>query len=239
VDSELEPIPTEDLIEESGLTAETFGRLIEILIETKTADRESWELRGELSFPGMRARADMYTKTVARRRAAAGQPPVTPAPPAGRPFGSPGTPPINPKRGTTEPTPRSSDDDAPVLSLIRTTDVSAAPCARFEEFWALYPKHTDKKRSEALWCSKTLNVERDTQLFEAIMSGLRRQCDAWTDEQRDLQYTPSPYQYLKHRRWEDEAQAPRDRKMVRGKTTVAMQQATEAFLARHPDREEA
>jgi hypothetical protein len=207
VDTDLEPIPKEDLIDASGLTEEGFDQLMAILFETKTIDMAAWTDRGELAFPGMSKRADEYSQTLARGRRAASPP----------------------TKAT--PTPRPAKPAA--LALSREEALPAAPQGRFEAFWALYPKRIDKQRTQALWNSKGLNVEANPQLAEVIMVALRRHVAAWETEQRELRYIASPYQYLKHRRWEDEAPPPPP--PVRTKRTRAMQEAAAAFLASAPE----
>tara|TARA_R110000824_G_scaffold18243_10_gene72639 strand:+ start:3984 stop:4817 length:834 start_codon:yes stop_codon:yes gene_type:complete len=66
VDSDGDPIQVEDLVDASGLTDEQFRELIEVLLETKCIDQTAWELRQEITFPGMTTRADEYTKKVRR-----------------------------------------------------------------------------------------------------------------------------------------------------------------------------
>jgi len=166
VDSDMDPIPREDLVVASTLSEETFDALIAILMDTKTVDRQAWTERGELVFPGLSSRADRYTQS------------------------------------------------------------------RFDAFWALYPKRTDKKRTQALWTTGELKIERDTQLFETIMSALRRHVNAWADEGRDIQFIASPFQYLKQRRWEDEIPPPPA--PTRSTRTRQMQEAAAAFLANSP-----
>ena len=68
VDSDLEPIPREDLVEASGLSEEDFDALIETCVSTKCVDG-AWADRGELNFPGMLSRCDEYAAKVMRRLA--------------------------------------------------------------------------------------------------------------------------------------------------------------------------
>ena len=203
VDSDMDPIPREDLVVASTLSEETFDALIAILLDTKTVDRQAWTERGELVFPGLSSRADRYTQSLARSRPV--RPPAKKAP----------SPP--------EPHP---------LDFISPEPPPAPTQSRFDAFWALYPKRTDKKRTQALWTTGELKIERDTQLFETIMSALRRHVNAWADEGRDIQFIASPFQYLKQRRWEDEIPPPPA--PTRSTRTRQMQEAAAAFLANSP-----
>lgn len=64
VDSDGDPIPQEDLIDACGLESDDFDALVAILLFTKCIDRDAWEKKGEMKFPGMMSRADTYTKKV-------------------------------------------------------------------------------------------------------------------------------------------------------------------------------
>lgn len=76
VDSDGDAIPRVDLIRASLMTEDQFDTLLQVLVETKGIDVTAWLDRQELSFPGMRTRADEYTKQLAKRAAQS-----TPAPP--------------------------------------------------------------------------------------------------------------------------------------------------------------
>jgi hypothetical protein len=208
VDSDMDPIPREDLVVASTLSEETFDALIAILLDTKTVDRQAWTERGELVFPGLSSRADRYTQSLARSRPVRQPAKKAPSPPEPHPldFISPEPPP------------------APTQS-------------RFDAFWALYPKHTTRKQAAAIWgtgerYAKGLKVEQNTQLYETIMAALTKHVQAWADEGKDRQFILSPYQYLKHRRWEDEIPPPPS--PTRSTRTRQMQEAAAAFLASAP-----
>ena len=66
VDSDGDAIPEEDLRDASGFDEMEFATLIEVLIGAKCIDEKAWTELGELSFPGMRTRADEYTKKINR-----------------------------------------------------------------------------------------------------------------------------------------------------------------------------
>lgn len=68
------------------------------------------------------------------------------------------------------------------------------PNDRFDEFWAAYPRHTDRKRALAAW--RRLSVTDRA----AALDALPTQRSAW----RDPKFIPHPTTWLNGRRWEDE-----------------------------------
>ena len=221
VDSDLEPIPREDLVEASGLSDEDFDALIETCVSTKCVDG-AWAERGELNFPGMLKRADEYAAKVMRRLAAEARtkgppPPTTTSTP-------PHTPPSPPEtRATVQPI--SSPPPPTPLALVGTAMTTPKRPSRFDEWWALYPRKIEKKRARVAWTK--LKAATDTQLFQVIVEGTQR----LVDSDIDIQYIPAPHRFLAHRRFEDEptpVQAPKV-----AQSTLDRMDATARFLQRH------
>ena len=219
VDSDGDPIPLIDLVKVSLAPIDQFNALIHVLIQTKGIDVAAWNDRKELCFPGMRTRADAYTKRIAKK--------------AISPVFSPPAPAVQRTPAAVEAAitsiEREVDRVTQSRALARTPRDTPAP-PHFATFWALYPRKIDRKRTLSLWTSKGLDVERHPELCEAILEGLRRHIALWDHEQRELRYIASPLQYLKHRRWEDE---PPPVTHALTKTTRTMVDATDRFLERH------
>lgn len=222
VDSDLVGIPREDLVEMCGLSEEDFDTLIGICVETKCVEREAWEHRGELNFPGMLKRADEYAAKVMRRLAAEARAKGLPPPPTTAP--PPHTPPTpSEPRATVQPI--SPHTTSPPLALVGTSALASKKPTRFDEFWAIYPRKIDKKRARAAWTK--LKVATDTQLFEVILAGTRR----LVDSDVDLQYVPAPQRFLAHRRFEDEPAPAQTPKLTQ--STRDRMDTTARFLERH------
>ena len=71
---------------------------------------------------------------------------------------------------------------------------------RFEEFWRLYPKKKAKLDCMRAW--KSLNP--DEQLFEEIMTGLKRAISSKEWKEQDGKFIPYPATWLRKGRWLDE-----------------------------------
>jgi hypothetical protein len=220
VDSDLEPIPREDLVEASGLSEEDFDALIETCVSTKCVDG-AWADRGELNFPGMLSRCDEYAAKVMRRLAAEARtkglpPPTTTATP-------PRTPPSPPEtRATAQPI---APTTTTPLALVGTSMPTPRHPTRFDEWWALFPRKIEKKRARAAWTK--LKAATDSQLFQVIMAGTQRLIDSGID----TQYVPAPHRYLAHRRFEDEPTPVQAPKLAQ--STLDRIDATTRFLERH------
>ena len=78
VDGNGKPYDRETLMEVAELSPKKFDELMEACAETDHIDREAWEQRGELFFPGAMERASEYTRKKVRRSGA-----DSPSPPAG------------------------------------------------------------------------------------------------------------------------------------------------------------
>lgn len=85
------------------------------------------------------------------------------------------------------------------------TPRAGAECARFDDFWAVYPNKVKKKDALTAW--KSGKCEK---IADAIIADVQRRCDTeWKGQ--DMHYVPHPTTYIHQRRWEDET-APTERK---------------------------
>ncbi len=82
----------------------------------------------------------------------------------------------------------------------RSSSLKQEQIARFNVFYAAYPKKKAKKEALKAW--KKLSPENG--LFEAIMAAIAKQkrSDDWTRE--NGRFIPNPASWLNGRRWEDE-----------------------------------
>jgi hypothetical protein len=70
----------------------------------------------------------------------------------------------------------------------------------FDEFWAEYPKKRSKGQAEKTW----VKLKPDEQLFEAIMTGLKRAKTSVDWAKNGGQYIPYPSTWLNAKGWEDD-----------------------------------
>ena len=70
----------------------------------------------------------------------------------------------------------------------------------FDEFWKLYPKKKDKANTRKKW----LKLKPDDELFETIISALKKQMQSEQWQKNNGQYIPYPTTWINGRRWEDE-----------------------------------
>jgi hypothetical protein len=70
----------------------------------------------------------------------------------------------------------------------------------FDEFWAEYPKKRSKGQAEKTW----VKLKPDEQLFEAIMTGLKRAKTSEEWRKEGGRYIPYPATWLNAKGWEDE-----------------------------------
>ena len=70
----------------------------------------------------------------------------------------------------------------------------------FDEFWAEYPKKRSKGQAEKTW----VKLKPDEQLFEAIMTGLKRAKTSADWAKNGGQYIPYPSTWLNAKGWEDD-----------------------------------
>lgn len=70
----------------------------------------------------------------------------------------------------------------------------------FDEFWKLYPKKKDKANARKKW----LKLKPDDELFETIISALKKQIQSEQWQKDNGQYIPYPTTWINGERWEDE-----------------------------------
>ena len=191
VDGQGHPIAKQDLVIAARMTDAQFDALIALLQQTGSIDIDAWTTRQELSFPGLTRRADPYTdkvrKNLERDLKAYGVQRVDVAPQM-----------VPDQRAATP---------APSLLPAQTVPVSRSSTlttTRFDAFWSLYPRKQSKRKALTVWKSKAFQCERNTQLYETIMAGLRAQVASWEARATDQAHICHADQFLKHRRWEDE-----------------------------------
>lgn len=100
---------------------------------------------------------------------------------------------------------------------------------RFNQFWAKYPRALRKQRAKVAWLK--LKVEQDTDLWVAIMTGLRRWLEHWEIEGTRPQYIPYASTWLRDRCWEDDLERPQVRTL--SKQSQQIVSSSQRFLARH------
>ena len=91
-------------------------------------------------------------------------------------------------------------DDKPPESRPRSPFTSKRQEQLFDEFWAEYPKKRSKGQAEKTW----VKLKPDEQLFEAIMTGLKRAKTSVDWTRNGGQYIPYPSTWLNAKGWEDE-----------------------------------
>jgi hypothetical protein len=95
---------------------------------------------------------------------------------------------------------------------------AVARCARFDEFWSVYPKKVAKADAQRVWERQALDSTAD-EILEAV-----RQRAAGDRQWQDRQFVPNPATYLRGRRWTDEWTPHRGRPAAndsfRGKTYI-------------------
>lgn len=91
-------------------------------------------------------------------------------------------------------------DDKPSESGPRSPFTSKRQEQLFDEFWAEYPKKRSKGQAEKTW----VKLKPDEQLFEAIMTGLKRAKTSVDWAKNGGQYIPYPSTWLNAKGWEDE-----------------------------------
>lgn len=70
-------------------------------------------------------------------------------------------------------------------------------CARFDDFWNVWPKKEDKKNAMEVWKRKKLDAVADV-IIEAVITSKRG--NAWSE----TKFIPGPAKYLRGERWNDE-----------------------------------
>lgn len=79
---------------------------------------------------------------------------------------------------------------------------STSNALRFDEWWNLYPRKVERKKSKAIWCRRKLDQMADTIIEDTRTRPTR--CASWQGG-----YIPYPTTYLNGDRWEDEPIKPK------------------------------
>jgi uncharacterized protein YdaU (DUF1376 family) len=82
-----------------------------------------------------------------------------------------------------------------------------AQTARFETFWAAYPKHVGKAAAVKAFAA----LKADDAILGTLLDALARHCrlPQWVKD--DGEFVPHPATWLRQRRWEDDVVVPRPR----------------------------
>ena len=88
---------------------------------------------------------------------------------------------------------------------------------RFDDFWQMYPRKTDKKKAKSAWDKIKPNDDLAIKIITNVSNRLAS--GEWV---KGSQYIPHPTTYLNGSRWEDEAQAPDDNRTDREKRNEAI-----------------
>ena len=108
-------------------------------------------------------------------------------------------------------------------SLVRTTYPP-----RFENFWTIYPRKKDKKKTLTWWMSH--HVEQDAELYGTIISGLHRYIESCQNEGTDGKYFLHPSTFLRNERYLDDVSPPQ---ATLSPQTQGIISASHRFLQRH------
>lgn len=120
-------------------------------------------------------------------------------------------------------------DDKPPESRPRSPFTSKRQEQLFDEFWAEYPKKRSKGQAEKTW----VKLKPDEQLFEAIMTGLKRAKTSVDWAKNGGQYIPYPSTWLNAKGWEDEYEEVGNSAKYQGYTSGQPQSNRFAGLARN------
>lgn len=97
------------------------------------------------------------------------------------------------------------------------------PEIEFEEFWAIYPKHTGKAAAEKVW----LKIKINTETFQLIVIHLSK---AYLTTEK--QFIPNPSTYLNQQRWNDEViEQP-----VNNRVVATQPPSQVSFIEKHTNR---
>ena len=79
---------------------------------------------------------------------------------------------------------------------------STGPDARFEAFWAAYPRRVGKEAARKAYARRKPSPELHRRMMDAV--ALQRQSEQW--QKQNGQFIPNPATWLQQGRWEDDAQ---------------------------------
>ena len=97
-------------------------------------------------------------------------------------------------------------DQGALLSVQEFIDPDETPEARFDKWWAMYPRKVQKKDARR----KFIRLMKDGVDFQALMDGLARSMRSWEREGRSKDRLPHPTTWLNQERWDDEETMPED-----------------------------
>ena len=89
---------------------------------------------------------------------------------------------------------------------LKPSDKSPSVIDRFDDFWKLYPKKTDKKKARAAWDKLKPDDDLAIKIITNVADRLSR--EEWVKS--DTQFIPHGTTFLNGARWEDEPQANQD-----------------------------
>jgi hypothetical protein len=111
----------------------------------------------------------------------------------GKPMAS-----LSPENG--KPTDSPMGLDSSPISHLPSPNKKALTRARFDRFWAVYPKKAGKKEAETEWGK----IDPDDALTDTIVAAVVLQARGWSD----VKFVKDACRWIKAHRWEDEAQRP-------------------------------
>jgi hypothetical protein len=111
---------------------------------------------------------------------------------------------------------------------VRTSTVRTTYPPRFENFWTIYPRKKDKKKTLTWWMSH--HVEQDAELYGTIISGLHRYIESCQNEGTDGKYFLHPSTFLRNERYLDDVSPPQ---ATLSPQTQGIISASHRFLQRH------
>ena len=106
--------------------------------------------------------------------------------------------------------------------------------ARFERFWAAYPRKQDKQRAKKEFEA----LKPDEDLLKTMLTAIERwkTTDQWTED--GGKYIPHPGTWLHNKRWEDEPPKANAKPSGRGKTVIAQQYEQRSYAGMQETPEE-
>ncbi len=97
----------------------------------------------------------------------------------------------------------SSDEDVLKKPKRKRASVTVVEDQSFDEFWSIYPRHTDKAVSRKAWAIALTKVDSETILVAT--ERFKNQCLG-----KDQKYIPHPSTWLNKERWADDGLKPKD-----------------------------
>lgn len=111
----------------------------------------------------------------------------------------------NPKNPTVFSETQKSQDKDYNKDKDEEKDKDSLLCARFDDFWAVYPNKVKKKDAMTAW-----RTGKCDKVADRIIADVKLRCDTeWNGQ--EMHYVPHPTTYLHQHRWEDET-PPQERR---------------------------